>query len=119
LAGIGRAKLEALRGIDTHRVEKTAADELNTRDERLRCLDVALDQGDAVDRLFELRAAQVLGERRGRQKEAHAQSLAAAVVLQDQRKPEPRRGLRNIVATERRDRRRRLDIEGRERLVLR
>jgi len=83
LAGIGGTQFKALRGIDTHRVEKTTADELDTRDERLRRLNVALNKGDAVDRFFELRTTKMLGERRGRKKKADAESLAAAVVLQD------------------------------------
>src|SRR5262249_60812176 len=110
---------QAQRGVAAHGVEEAAADELDPGYERFRRLDVALDQGDAVNRLFELRAAEMLIERRRREKKTDAESLAGAVVLQDQRKPEPLRGLRDVIAADRGDRRRRLDIERGQRLVLR
>jgi hypothetical protein len=54
LAGIGRAQLEALGGIDPHGIDELTIHELDSRDERCRRLDVLLHQRDTISRLFEL-----------------------------------------------------------------
>ena len=63
LADVGRAELEAERGVDAHGVEKLAADEFDARDVRLGRADVFLDERDAVDRIFEGVALDVLFQR--------------------------------------------------------
>jgi hypothetical protein len=69
-------------------------------------LDVALDERDAVHRLLEVRVRQMFGQRGCRQEEAHAESLAAAVVLTDQREAEAIGRARDVLLANHGDRRR-------------
>ena len=94
LAGIGRAKLEALGRVDPDGVEQLAADELDARDERLRRLDVVLDEHDAVDGVLKGFAREMLLERGLRVDQLDAKSLAGAVVLEDDRIADGRGSLR-------------------------
>ena len=61
----------------------------------------------------------MLHKRLTREKQPHAQALAAAVMFEDQWKAEPLGRGRNVSAADDRERWRRLDIECRERVVLR
>src|SRR2546430_15626750 len=55
LAHVPGAQLEAARGADPYRIEKSAADELDAGNVRLRCADVVLDQRNAGDRISDRR----------------------------------------------------------------
>jgi hypothetical protein len=81
-----------LAGVYAYRIEETAANELKPRDEGLGRLDVVLDEGDPIDRLFELRRGKMLRQRCPAEEQAHAKTLATAVVLEDQRIAEPLSG---------------------------
>ena len=119
LADVGGAQLEAERRVDAHGVEELAADELDARDVRLRRLDVLLDQRDAVDRILERVAVDVALERVDALEQPHAEALAGAVVLGDERARHRARGLDDRVAADGGDRARRADAVARERRVLR
>src|SRR5215468_12399736 len=62
LAGIGRAKLEALRCVDPDGVEQLSANELDARDEGLGRLYVMLNQHDPVDGVLKGFAREMLLE---------------------------------------------------------
>ena len=100
LAHIRGAQLEAERGVDPHRIEKSAADELDAGNVRLRCADVFLDQRNAVDRIFERRAVDMRGQRVDTLEQLHAQALARAIVLGDERPAHFLRGRNDFVAAD-------------------
>src|SRR6478735_5442329 len=60
LAGVSRAQLEPLARVDPNGVEEPTSYELKPSDERLGRLNVALNKGDSVDRLLELRGSEML-----------------------------------------------------------
>ncbi len=84
-ADIGRAQLEAVAGIDLDRVHEPAADELGASDQRCRGGDVLLQEMQAVDRRLVIRAVEVVAERSRAEEQPHAEPLAAAVRLEDER----------------------------------
>ncbi len=93
-AGIGRAELEsAQRRVRRDRVDKVAADDLCPRDPGLGGVQVLLQQGDAVYRGLVAGRGQVGVELVMTAEQAHAKSLAALVVLADERRSQlPGRG---------------------------
>src|SRR6185436_4952881 len=97
LADIGRTELEALRGIDSDRVQELSPDEFDTRNERLRRLDIALNQRDAVDGILKISTAEMLINGGSRQQKPNAQTLPGTIVLEDDRIPKPPRRLRDVV----------------------
>src|SRR6185312_4673455 len=74
---------------------------------------------DAVDRILERRTVHVLDERIDRLEELHAEALARAIVLGDERALHAPRGLDDVLLAHRGDRARRADAVGAQRLVLR
>ena len=58
-------------------------------------------------------------ERGGRQEQPHAEPLAAAIVLENEREAELFHGVPNVLLADDRQCRRRLDVERRERRILR
>ena len=83
--GVGRAELEAVAGIDLDRVKKPPADEFGACDDRTRGADIFLQQVQAIHRRFVGVAGEVCGEAVAGQEELHAEPLAAAVRLQNDR----------------------------------
>lgn len=81
LAHVGGAQLEAECSVHAHCVEELAAHKLGARNERLWRADVFLDQRNAVDRILERVAGDVLLERVDVMKLAPAEAFARAVVL--------------------------------------
>jgi len=119
-AHVGRAKLEALAGVDLDRVEETPADELAAGDERPVRPHVLLDQPDAVDGCRLARGVEEGGQRIEGIEQLHAQPLAAAVGLEDERcLAEPPRRFERLVAADRGDRAWHRDVGALERCVLR
>ena len=110
---------KALAGIDPHRVEVLAPDELHPRDVRLRRLDVLLDERDAVDRRLELVAGDVARQRLPVAEQPHPEPLAGPVVLGDERRLEFARRLDDPLPADRRDGGRRADAARFQRRVLR
>src|SRR3546814_18320778 len=85
LAYIGRAKFETKRRVDTYGIKKPAADEFDACDERLRGLDVLLNQGNAIDRRFECLNVDVCFKGLYAVDKVYAQAFARATVLGDER----------------------------------
>src|SRR5207237_4586152 len=94
------AKRNGESGGDPHRIEKCAADEFDAGYVRLRRTDIFLDQRDAVDRIFERRAVDMRGERVDTLEQLHAQSLARAIMLGNERPAHSLRGRNDLVAAD-------------------
>jgi hypothetical protein len=118
LAHVCGTELESKRRVDTHGVEILAADKLDARDERLRRADIFLDQRHAVDRILECGAVDVSPKCIDALKKLHAEALAGAVVLGDERNADLVRGPQDGLAPDGRDRSRSADAVGGERRIL-
>src|SRR5262245_13989726 len=101
LAGIGRAKLKALRRVDPDGVKEPSANELDARDERLGRLDVTLNEHDPVDGVLEGFAGEMLVESVLRADQFDAEALARAGGGEDDRRAEARCRTAPVSATDR------------------
>src|SRR5262245_35260783 len=118
LAGISRAKLEALGGVDSDGIQQLTADELDARDERLGRLDVALDEHDAVNGVLKGFTHEMLLKRGLRVDQLDAKPLAGTVVLENDRIADSCGSARNVLPANSRDGGGGLDAEPRQALVL-
>ena len=98
LAGISRAKLEALGGVDPNRVEQLTPNELDARDERRGCLNVLLNEHDAVDGVLKSFALEMLLESGLGVDQLDAKTLSGTVVLKNDRIADGRGSARNVFA---------------------
>src|SRR5215831_10203129 len=118
LAGIGRAKLKALRRVDPDGVDEPSANELDARDERLGRLDVTLNEHDPIDGFLKGFAREMLLESDLRVDQFDAKALAGAVVFEDDRIADGRGSTGNVFATNRGNGGRGFDAESGQSLIL-